>query len=204
MIIETIKSMPWVKSFSPRYLESGKIEADYKTKVRQSDISNQAGGVITGINPNFENNTTNLSAKIVEGEFLRPEDTEYILLGSSLLKKYVPVESASFSFLENVGPGTKVRVTVAGNTKEFIVKGIIRSKADEVDMRAYILDTTLRNMIGRTDYNIDEIAIRLKDGSDANFVKEALIRSGVGKTARVQTAEDALPKFILDIKNTFG
>ena len=204
MIIETIKSMPWVKSFSPRYLESGKIEADYKTKVRQSDISNQAGGVITGINPNFENNTTNLSAKIVEGEFLRPEDTEYILLGSSLLKKYVPVESASFSFLENVGPGTKVRVTVAGNTKEFIVKGIIRSKADEVDMRAYILDTTLRNMIGRTDYNIDEIAIRLKDGSDANFVKEALIRSGVGKTARVQTAEDALPKFILDIKNTFA
>ncbi len=203
-IIETLRSLPWVKSFSPRYLEAGQIEADYKTKIRQSDVSNQAGGVIAGINPKIENATTNLSSKIVEGEFLGPEDTEYIVLGSSLLKKYVPVESASFSFLENVEPGTKVRVTVANNTKEFIVKGILKSKADEVDMRAYILDTTLRNMLGRTDYSIDEIAVRLNEGVDPKLVKESLLRSGAGKTARVQTSEDALPKFLIDIKNTFA
>lgn len=203
-IIETIKSLPWVESFSPRYLESGTVEADYKSRVRLTDDPNQAGGVIAGINPVMENNTTNLSAKIVEGEFLNQNDTEYILLGSSLLKKYVPVDSASFTFLENVGPGTKVRVSVGGNTREFTVKGVIQSKADEVDFRVYMLDTMLRNMIGRTDYNIDEVAIKLKPGADPNFVKEALIRSGVSETARVQTAEDALPKFVIDIKNTFA
>jgi ABC-type lipoprotein release transport system permease subunit len=203
-ILETVKTLPWVQSFSPRYLESGNIEADYKTKIRLTDASNSAGGVIAGINPEAENATTNLSAKIVEGQFLTSEDTEYILLGSSLLKKYVPVDSASFSFLENVEPGTKVRVTVGGNTKEFTVKGVIQSKADEVDFRAYILDTTLRNMIGRTDYNVDEVAIRLKPGVDPVLVKEALLKSGVGETARVQTADDALPKFVIDIKNTFA
>lgn len=203
-IIEVIKNLPWVEDFSPRYLESGTVEADYKSKVKLTDFPNQAAGVIAGINPSMENNTTDLSSKVVEGEFLSPTDTEYIMLGSSLLKKYVPVDSASFTFLENVGPGSKVRVSVGGNTREFTVKGIIQSKADEVDFRAYILDSMLRNMIGRTDYNVDEIAIKLAPGVDPNFVKEALIRSGVSETARVQTAEDALPKFVIDIKNTFA
>ena len=203
-VLAKVRSLPWVESFTPRYLESGTIEADYKTKINLTDGSNSAGGVIAGIDPILEDNTTGLSSKIVEGEYLTPEDTEYILIGSSLLKKYVPVDSASFSFLENVEPGTKVRITVGGNTKEFIVKGVIQSKADEVDFRAYILDTTLRNMIGRTDYNVDEIAIKLKEGADPVLVRDSLLRAGVGENARVQTADDAVPKFVTDIKNTFA
>jgi len=203
-IINTIEASPWIESFTPRYLESGTIEADYKTKINLTDGSNSAGGVIAGINPVLENNTTGLSSKVIEGSFLTPEDTEYILLGSNLLKKYMPVDSASFLSLENVEPGTKVRVTVGGNTKEFIVKGVVRSKVDEVDFRAYILDTTLRKMIGRTDYNVDEIAIKIKKRVDPVLVRDSLIKSGVGKTARVQTADDAVPKFVDDIKNTFA
>lgn len=203
-ILKTIDALPWVQSFSPRYLESGTIEAGYKSRIKLTDSPNSAGGVIAGINPDAENETTNISSKIVEGEFLTSNDAEYVVLGSSLLKKYVPVDSASFSFLENVEPGTKVRITVNGNTKEFTVKGVIQSKADEVDFRAYVLDTVLRNMIGRTDYNIDEVAIKIIPGADPVIVKDALLKSGVGETARVQTAEDALPKFVIDIKNTFA
>ena len=203
-ILAIIEAMPWVSSYSARYLESGTIEAGYKDKVRLTDASNSAGGVISGIDPTNEEATTHLSSKIVEGAFLTSDDAEFVLLGASLLKKYVPVESASFSFLENVSPGTRVRITVGGNTKEFTVKGIIQSKADEVDFRAYMLDTTLRQMIGRTDFNVDEVAIRLVPGSDPIVVKNALLASGVGATAKVQTAEDALPKFIIDIKNTFA
>lgn len=203
-IIKTVDALPWIDSFSPRYLESGTIEAGYKSRVKLTDAANIAGGVIAGINPEMEDLTTNLSDKVVEGEFLKREDVEYVMLGSSLLKKYVPVDSASFTFLENVEPGTKVRIVVDGNTKEFTVKGIIQSKADEVDFRAYIIDSVLRNMIGRTDYNVDEIAIRLIPDVDPNLVKESLIRSGVSENARVQTAEDALPKFVIDIKNTFA
>lgn len=204
LITKTISTLPWVDSFSARYLESGTIEAGYKSRVKLTDAPNSTGGVIAGIDPEKEDKTTSLSDKIVEGQFLTREDTEYVMLGSSLLKKYVPVDSASFTFLENVEPGTKVRIMVNGNTKEFIVKGIIQSKADEVDFRAYILDNVLRNMIGRTDYNVDEIAIKINPSTDPNLVKEALIRSGVSETARVQTAEDALPKFVIDIKNTFA
>ncbi len=203
-IVETIKNMPWVVAYSPRYIESGTIEADYKSRIRLTDDPNSTAGAIAGIDPDLEESTTNLSKKIVEGTFLNSNDTDYVVLGSSLLKKYVPVESSSFSFLENVEPGTRVRLTVGGNTREFTVKGVIQSKADEVDFRAYILDTVMRNMIGRTDYNVDEVAIRIDPLADPNVVKQALIDAGAGQTARVQTAEDALPKFVIDIKNTFA
>jgi putative ABC transport system permease protein len=203
-IVKIIDSLPWVTAYTPRYIESGRVEADYKIKIRETDKSNSAGGAIAGINPTLEENTTHLSSKMVEGEFLTPNDSDYVVLGASLLKKYVPVDSASFSFLENVGPGTKVRVTVGQVTREFTVKGILKSKADEADMRVYMLDTTLRSLIGRTDYNVDEIAIKIQPGVDPYLVKEALLRSGVGDTARVQTYEEGVPKFVQDIKNTFA
>src|SRR3989344_4858471 len=203
-VLQKIEALPWVVSYSPRYIEGGSVEAGYKSKIRLTDAANSASGAVAGIDPIAEEATTGLSKKIVEGEFLTPSDSDYIMLGSSMLKKCVPVDSASFSFLENVEPGTRVRVSVGGATREFTVKGIIQSKADEVDFRIYMLDTMLRNMIGRTDHNVDEVAIRLVPGTDPNLVKEALLRGGVGETARVQTANDALPKFVIDIKNTFA
>lgn len=203
-IIKKIENLPWIKSYSARYLESGTIEAGYKSRVKLTDAPNSTGGVIAGIDPDKEKATTNLSSKIVEGSFLTNEDSEYVVLGSNLLKKYMPVESASFNFLEDVNIGDKVRITVGGDTREFTVKGVLRSKANEVDSRAYVLDSVLRNMIGRTDYNVDEIAIDIYPNVNPNLVKNALLLSGVGETARVQTAEDALPKFVIDIKNTFA
>ena len=48
------------------------------------------------------------------------------------------------------------------------------------------------------------MAIVLKPGTDPMLAKEALLRAGVGQYARVQTWEESLPKFLLDIKNTFA
>jgi putative ABC transport system permease protein len=204
VIIETVRNLPWVRAYSPRYLQAGIVEAGYKERVRLTDSPNSVAGAIAGIDPVLENQTSNLASKVVEGEYLNSGDTEYVLLGSSMLKKYVPIESASFSFLENVEPGTRVRITIGQNTREFTVKGIIQTKADEVDFRAYMLDSMLRSMAGITDFNISEMAVRLNPQTDPVFVRDALLATGMGETARVQTEEDALPKFVIDIKNTFA
>jgi len=203
-VIEQIKNLPWIKSYSARYIIGGKVEAGYKERVRVTDAPNSAGGSITGINPINEENTTGVASKIIEGRFLTSSDTDSIVLGADLLKKYVPVESPGFSLLENVEVGDKVRITVNGNIKEMTIIGIIRSKAGEVDSRVFMLDTTLRSFIGRTDYNVDEIAIALKPGVDSIMVKNTLKAGRAGEVARVQTAEEALPKFLLDIKATFA
>ncbi len=202
-IIGIVKGLPWVETYTARYVESGSVEANYKTRVRLTDDPNMAGGVVAGIDPEMEDRATGISAKIVEGSYLTNQDTDSILIGANMLKKYLDIDSPGLNLLENVEVGDRVRVTVGGNTKEVLIKGVIKSKTD-LDQRIMMLDQSLRPLIGRNDYNVDEIAIILKPGSDPMVVKNALLSSGVGRTARVQTFEESLPKFIKDMIDTFA
>src|SRR3990167_6857562 len=67
-----------------------------------------------------------------------------------------------------------------------------------------MVDSQLRSMIGRSDGNVDQIIVKLTPGADPIALKEALIRSGVDRGARVQTYADAQPQFLKDIINTFN
>lgn len=202
-ILEVVKGMPWTRVYTSRYVESGTIEGTYKERVDFTEDANIANGVFTGIDPIKEQETTDLKSMIIAGSMLTPEDTDQILVGANILKKYLPIEAPGLLLLENVDVGSTVRIKINGNIKEVTVKGIIKGKG-AFDDRVVILDSVLRPLIGRTDYNVDEIAIKLKPGSDPLLVKQALISSGIGETARVQTVEEALPKFLKDIQDTFA
>ncbi len=203
-VLSIARAMPWTETVTYRYVAGATVEAGYKSKVKLTDEPNSAAGSVVGIDPALEDKATHLSTKIVEGSYLNENDSDSILIGANFLKKYLNIEAPGLTLLENVAPGDKVRLTINGNVKEFTVKGILQSKADQVDFRMFMLDSTLRNLIGRGDFNVDEIAILLKPGTDPNMVKQAFVRAGVDKSARVQTWEESLPKFLLDIKNTFG
>jgi ABC-type lipoprotein release transport system permease subunit len=203
LVINIINALPEAAAISTRYLESGRVEANYKTATKKEEIDS-AGGSFAGIDPVAEDNLTGISRFIIEGEYLKPDDYDQVMVGAYLLTKYFPVETASFPTLDNVGVGDKIRITIGDIQREVTVKGIIKSKVDELSYRVYFPEKQFRDLVGRTDYNVDEISIRLKPGADAKAVKESLLRSGVGKYARVQTFEDAQPKFLLDIKATFA
>ena len=203
-IIEIIENLPWLESYSARYVEGGKLEGTYKERIDYKDKPNEALAQVAGINPEDENKTTNLASKVIEGRYLSSDDTDGIMVGANLLKKYLAFESPAFSNLDNVEVGSQVRLTLGGNKREMTIRGVIKSKVDELDIRIFMLDSTMRTLIGRTDYNVDEIAIKTKPGSDPTMVKGALLASGVGSTAKVQISEEALPKFLKDIKQTFS
>jgi putative ABC transport system permease protein len=203
-IIETIKSLPGVETYTYRYTEGGTVEAGYKNRLRETDDPNSAAVSIVGIDPVREDAAMDISRFIVEGRFLTPEDTEGIVLGANMLKKYLDIESPNISLLENVEIGDRVRVNVGSEQKEFTVIGILKSKTDEIDFRAFMLESTMRQLIGRGDYNVDEISVVLEPGTDPYFTKEMLVRSGADQYARVQTWQESLPKFLLDIQNTFA
>lgn len=203
-IISIVKNMPWVSHYSYRYVEGGEVEANYKSRIRMDEDANSTAGSIVGINPDLENTFSQMSQSVVEGRFMTKDDAGGIMIGANLLRKYLDIEAPGLTLLEDVEVGDKVRLTVGGNKQEFIVLGFLQSKVDQIDFRIFMLDTTLRNMIGRSDYNVDEISIKLLPGTDPYLVKDALLRSGVGETARVQTWDESLPKFLLDIQNTFG
>lgn len=203
-VISIIRSLPEVDAMTARYIKGGAVEANYKTKIKDTDKSDIANASIAGIDPVDENKVTNLSKFIVEGKYLEPGDYDQVLLGAYLDKKYMPIESPGFSTLSNVSAGTKIRLKVNGIEREVTIKGIVKAKVDEVSMRIYMLDTQFRSMIGRSDYNASEISIKLKPGTSPELVRDILKRNGVDRIAKVQTFTEAEPKFIKDMVDTFA
>jgi putative ABC transport system permease protein len=204
---EFIKSLldghPDIQSYTARYSIGAKIEANYKNRTRLTDDVDNASGVIFGIDPVQENITTNISKFIIEGQYLEPDDSDQVLIGANLLYKYTPIESPGFYTLKNVEVGSKVRLVINGQSREVTVKGIIKSKVD-LDQGIFMVDSQLKKIIGRNDNNVDSIAVMLKPGKDPKILKQDLVNQGVDKYALVQTWEEAQPKFLNDIKATFG
>lgn len=202
-IIDLVKTLPEVESVTPRYREGGILEANYKTR-KETDKPNTAAATLVGIDPAAEDFVTGIASDIVEGSFLVPGDHDKIVLGHYLLKQYLPIETPSFSTLENVGIGTKIRIKVGDVVREVTVKGIIQSKVDEVALRAFMVDSQFRSLIGRTDGNVSEIAVKIKNGTDPATVRDTLERYGVDEVAKVQTYQDSQPQFLKDIIATFN
>ena len=203
-VISIIKSLPEVEAMTARYVQGGKVESNYKTKIKDTDKSDIANGSFTGIDPGDEDKVTKLSRFIVAGKYLEHGDYDQVVMGAYLLKKYMPVDSPGFTTLSNVGVGSKVRITVGNVTREVTVKGIVKAKVDEVSMRVYMPDDQFRSLIGRSDYNVSEIAIKLKQGASPELVRDILKANGVDKVAKVQTFTEGEPKFVKDMQNTFA
>ena len=202
-LISLIDTLPQVSVYTARYREAGVLEANYKTR-KETDKPNTASAVLVGINPVSEQAVTGVASSIIEGEFLSPGDYDKVVIGGYLLKQYFPVETPGFTTLENVRIGTKIRMTVGSVVREVTVKGILKSKVDEVSMRAYMVDSQFRSLIGRNDGNVDEIALKLSADATPESVRDALLARGVGERAKVQTYDDAQPKFLKDMIITFN
>lgn len=202
-ITALIKTVPGVEVVTPRYREGAVIEANYKDR-KDTDKPNTANTQAVGIDPYDEHAVTGIADYMVEGEFLAPGDYDQVVLGHYLLTRYLPIESPNFQSLDNVHIGTRIRMKVGEVTREVTVKGILKTKVDDLSLSTYMVDSQFRSLIGRNDGNVDEISIKLLPGADPVEVREAILRSGVGAWARVQTFEDAQPQFIKDMIQTFN
>lgn len=203
-IVEIVKTVPGYESHTVRYTASAKIESDYRSTIKQGDLRGGAGGVLTGIDPIQEENFSGVSKFVVRGSYLTPTDFDSILIGKNLLYEFTPIESPGFQTLKNVSVGDRVRVTVGKNSKEYYVKGIIASKVNEFDNTIIAISSEVRKLTGQDSLNADGISLKLKEGYSDVTAKDFLINSGVGEYARVQTFDEAIPKFLSDMKQMFG
>ncbi|MBI4079899.1 hypothetical protein HY414_01545 [Candidatus Kaiserbacteria bacterium] len=202
-LIALAKELPGVEKVTARYIEAARLEAGYQSR-KESDKPDIANALVVGIDPAVEDAVTDISKEIVEGEFLTAGDYDKIVLGSYLLKQYIPFETPGLATLENVGIGTKIRIHVGDVVREVTVKGILKSKVDEIALRAFMVDSQFRSIIGRNDGNIDELAIKVEEDVDPVAVRERLKLQGVDEVARVQTYDDAQPQAFKDVINTFN
>jgi ABC-type lipoprotein release transport system permease subunit len=206
-ILNVLSGLSDVKAISPRYTASGVLNADYRRKLRQDETPNKVGANFVGVDPVVEDSITGISKYMVEGAYLQENDVDGIIIGANFLYKYTPIETAGFQTLKDISIGQKLKLTINGNSKEVIVRGVIKSKVDENDFRVFMLGSELRKLIGRPDLNVDEIAIQLLPGAtekDALRVKQFLLNNNFEDSAKIQTFVEAQPKFLKDIAATFG
>lgn len=202
-VVDIVKNIPGYKNHTVRYSGSARVESNYRDTVKPGDKRDGAGGTLLGIDPTQEENFSGISKFVTKGDYLTPQDGDSVLLGKNLLYEFTPIEAPGFQTLKDVQIGSRVKITVGSTSREYFVKGFVQSKVD-FDSSIIMIDSEVRKLTGRTDLNAAVIAIQLLPGTDPVFVKNFLIDSGVGEFARVQTAEEAFPKFLKDIKSTFA
>ncbi len=203
-ITKIIKTIPGYKNHTVRFGGSARVESNYRSTLKPGEVRDGAGATFLGIDPVQEDSFSGVSKFVIRGSYLTPQDQDSILIGKNLLYEFTPIEAPGFQTLKNVSIGSRILVTSGSVSKEYYLKGILSSKVDEFDSSVVALDSEVRKMTGRTDLNASTIAIQLQPGSDPVAAKQFLLDSGVGTYARVQTAEEAFPKFLQDMKSTFN
>lgn len=225
---ETLKSHADVEHFTVRYIQAATIEANYQTRWDFESVENSVTTQLTGINPESENESTSLSDRVVEGEYLRSDESGFVLMGSSMLEKYAPF-SDTFEPLANVAPGTRVKLSFVidgvGDNKsaygpssrvenssvdrnnsvsaEFIVKGIVDSKVGQVAQRAYVTQQDWDRLINQQLDLADEFVVTLRNGADESVFTQEMKSYGFAKYAKIETSAESLPSTLNDLQKTF-
>lgn len=203
-ITRELATFPEVEKFATRYKGAGVIEANYKERRDLSGERDVAQVNITGINPESEDQFSRLSANVTEGEYLDSSQEGHLLIGAYYTEEFAVKFGDIFDSLSNIEPGVTVRLTLGDVSKEFIVKGIVESKVDEVSLNVYMPEREFRRLFGRTDLNAEQIVVRTTNRGQEDAVRTALLHGGFGEYAKIQTFEEGKPKFITDIKSTMN
>lgn len=202
--VRELSAYPEVSAYSVRYKGAGVLEANYQLRRDLSGERDIANVTVTGIDPVAEEGMTGLSEELIAGEYLTPTDEGKILLGALYTKEYASNYGDIFETIEGVSVGDTVRLTSGSITKEFVIKGIVQSKVDEVSLNTYIPEREFRRLFNRIDRNADQIVVRLDVPEESQDLKTAMVDSGLDGLAKIQTYEEGVPKFLTDIKNTMN
>ncbi|MEK7094470.1 MAG: FtsX-like permease family protein [Patescibacteria group bacterium] len=211
-LITFLESHPQVKAISPRYARSVQILGTLNRNPNKNERPNQIGARLVGIDPAREEVVTGFSKFVRYGEPLLAGEEGYILMGANLLKKYSSFADANIpgiDFLGEAEVGSRVRVIISREdgepiVKDFIAKGIVKSKVDEISTRFFVVDNDLKRLLPVNKEQLQEVAILTKDPAYATELVRQ-IKSFIGSyAARVQTSEEAIPSFLRDIETTMG
>jgi ABC-type lipoprotein release transport system permease subunit len=200
-----------VQAVSPRYSISAQVLGTLNDNPAKNERPNRIGIRISGIDPEREEEVTRFSRFILHGEPLRQGEEGYILIGANLIKKYSSFADANIpglDLLHDVDVGSRVRVTLTGQdgqkiSKEVIVKGIVKSKVDEISTRMFMLDRELKRMMPSNKEQYQEMAVKVEYAYAPELVEETKTFMGP-YIARIQTTDEAIPSFLRNIETTFA
>ncbi|MFA6072308.1 MAG: hypothetical protein WC810_27410, partial [Janthinobacterium sp.] len=208
-LISFLENHPKVNSISARYATGGQLLGTLNDLPDKGERANKIGIQVVGIDLDKEEAVTGFSRFLKYGEMLNKDEEGYALIGMNMLKKYSSFGDANIpglDLLTDVEVGSRVRLTLSRQgdsviSKEFIIKGIVKSKVDQISTRLFITDKELRRMLPVNKDEVQEIAIRVDKVYAPTLVKQ--IEDFMGENlGRAQTSDDAVPSFLRDIETT--
>lgn len=205
-----LENHPRVAAFSARYGVSGQVLGTLNDLPEKDERANRIGIRVVGVDFEKEEPVTRFSRFLMSGELLNPEEEGYALIGANMLKKYSAFADANIpglDFLADVDVGSRIRLTVGSGesavSKEFIIKGIVKSKVDEISTRMFVPAKELRRMLTVNQEQYQEFAVKTDPLYASTLVAE--IKDFMsGHDARIQTSLEAIPSFLRDMEVTFA
>ena len=170
-LTKKIDHLPEVVAMSPRLRVKSSIL--YKEK--------EVGATIYGVDAEEEELVTMFPAAMVEGEFISKLDRGEIVLGRELSGGYGAVMQSRS--LEDVAVGDVVTVMINGQERQFRVKGIYSTLFFMSDSSAFVNKKDLEDALGAED-RAHEIAIKIRDDADVDYVREEILSLGVQEEVR--------------------
>lgn len=155
-VAEAISQSQGVKAVSPRVLTTCMI----------ATAETGSGVMLTGIDPALEREVTNLHELIIEGSYFEEDRANQIVIGEKLaLKLKAGIRSRVVITM------TEMDGTLTGGA--FRVAGIYRSANSAYDeMKAFVRDTDLRNLLRLDEGAAHEIAILMSEnGTEQSFAE---------------------------------
>lgn len=203
-VIDQLENNPDVEGYSERLLTAAILESGYK-EVSGGKIPSRVGASIAGVSVDHENETTNISEKVIAGRFLTETDWNVIVLGSSLVEGYAKQGAGGGdTTLGHVLVGEKVRARFSnGVMREFTVVGITHTKSSVVDQRAHMQYKELRQILNLPGNNYSEIAVTVSAPATGAYLAEHLKASKENRENEVKTLNEAIPSGIADVKTAF-
>lgn len=203
-IVEMVKNLPGYSNHVIRYIGGGVIESDYRKDSKPGEIRDKIPTNFYGIEPESERRFSPLADKMVAGDFLEEGDLDKVVVGSNLLKSFTPIDDPSFKQLKEAEVGSKVRIAVGDVSKEYLIKGVIKSKVD-FDSGVLMLASEFRKLSGQDNLDASQISMHLTGKlEDSERGKSILINDGVSEWSRVQLLSEGIPKFVKDMEDTFA
>ncbi len=210
-VIKFLDNNSLVEHYSARYTSAATVKASLSENPKNKERPNTGAGTLVGIDPVKEEQVTQFSQFILEGQNLDPNVDGSILIGANLIKKYssfADIEIPGLELLKDVEVGSKVRLTIGEGedavSKDVFVRGILKSKVDQISQRMFILDSEYRRLLSTNQWEVNEIAITTKDPEQGPNLVTALTEFSGGEWGKIQVSEDAIPSFLRDIEITFG
>ncbi len=229
-IISQLTGNPRVAALSPRLAARVEIIAEDEifNVINVNEKRHTVSGTVLGINPAEEDATTGLSRRILEGEYFSGTGRREVLVGSALMERYSPFGA---DVLSGIHPGDSVYIRIGdvrsgefgqvdsdvqqpgslrprrsgsgGVLQKYLVRGVYRTKAGELDLSVMMHADEVRGHVVNPANNVSGIAVRLANPRDAITVQRQLLDSGFSSYASIETIEEAVGPFLNDIRTVF-